>query len=147
MLKLRKNRKGFTLIELIVVIAILAILAIIAVPRLAGFTDKAKEANDKELASIVAHSIATLIASGDIKVDADGGTVVIDNTATEILPLLYSSADGVTKTSTDVAVTLKTLLDQLVGDDKLLQRADTATITVQSDGDVPVNLITYDWVR
>ncbi len=41
--KLRKNKKGFTLIELIVVIAILAILAAIAIPRFVGTTDLAKD--------------------------------------------------------------------------------------------------------
>lgn len=46
MLKLRKmlkkNRKGFTLIELIVVIAILAIIALLAIPRFLGTLDNAR---------------------------------------------------------------------------------------------------------
>jgi len=44
MFKLRKNKKGFTLIELIVVIAILAILAAVAVPVILGVVGDA-EAN------------------------------------------------------------------------------------------------------
>ena len=40
---LRKNKKGFTLVELIVVIVILAILAAILVPTLSTYVDKAKE--------------------------------------------------------------------------------------------------------
>lgn len=43
---IRKNRKGFTLIELIVVIAILAILAAIAIPAFSGTLSKAKERAD-----------------------------------------------------------------------------------------------------
>ena len=34
--KIKKNNKGFTLVELVVVIAILGILAAIAVPRFTG---------------------------------------------------------------------------------------------------------------
>ena len=40
--KVRKNKKGFTLIELIVVIAILGILVLLAAPRFLGYT---KDAN------------------------------------------------------------------------------------------------------
>lgn len=44
--KLRKDNKGFTLVELIVVLVILAILAAILVPALLGYIDDAK---DKEI--------------------------------------------------------------------------------------------------
>ncbi len=40
---MKKNNKGFTLVELIVVLVILAILAAILVPALLGWIDKAKE--------------------------------------------------------------------------------------------------------
>lgn len=43
MKKMRKDNKGFTLVELIVVIVILAILAAILVPALLGYIDKAKQ--------------------------------------------------------------------------------------------------------
>lgn len=38
---IRKNKKGFTLVELIVVIAILAILALILIPAISGYVTKA----------------------------------------------------------------------------------------------------------
>ena len=143
MLKLRKNKKGFTLIELIVVIAILAILAIIAVPRLAGFRDRAEIANDKELASIVAHSVATLIASGDIK--AQAGTVVVTNSAT--VPLLVYTPTTVVNNATPAvaydAASLYTKLSTLVGTITNLKHITSATIVINADGEVPVSAITY----
>jgi prepilin-type N-terminal cleavage/methylation domain-containing protein len=56
---MRKNRKGFTLIELIVVIAILAILAAIAIPTFTSITNKAND--NVKVAN--ATSIATAINS------------------------------------------------------------------------------------
>ncbi|MEG2717271.1 MAG: prepilin-type N-terminal cleavage/methylation domain-containing protein, partial [Eubacterium sp.] len=40
--KLKKNQKGFTLVELIVVLVILAILAAFTIPAMLGFVDDAR---------------------------------------------------------------------------------------------------------
>ena len=45
---MKKNNKGFSLVELIVVIAIMAILAAVAIPTFAGFIDKANEAANED---------------------------------------------------------------------------------------------------
>ncbi|SHF42893.1 general secretion pathway protein G [Caldanaerobius fijiensis DSM 17918] len=44
MVKNVHNNKGFTLVELLVVVAIIAILAAVLVPRLLGYTDRARQA-------------------------------------------------------------------------------------------------------
>jgi len=65
MSKFRKKlveNKGFTLIELLVVIAILGILAAIAVPRLTGFTDRARRANLEASGQTVRSNVELYIA-------------------------------------------------------------------------------------
>ncbi len=57
LLKLKKNKKGFTLIELIVVVAIIAILAAIAVPQFAGMQKVARQGVANADASAVAGAI------------------------------------------------------------------------------------------
>lgn len=57
---LRKNKKGFTLVEVIVVLVILAILAAILVPSLTGYIDKANQR------AIVAETRACVMAAQTI---------------------------------------------------------------------------------
>jgi prepilin-type N-terminal cleavage/methylation domain-containing protein len=54
---IRKNRKGFTLIELIVVIAILAILAAIAIPAFSNTLTNAKLKTDQASARVIASAV------------------------------------------------------------------------------------------
>ncbi len=51
--KMKKNNKGFTLVELIVVLVILAILAAILVPTLLGYIDQARSEKDFSTAQTV----------------------------------------------------------------------------------------------
>ena len=96
MLKLRKNKKGFTLVELIVVIAIMAVLAGtvagVTVSQLNKQTDNANKTQAKK----VADHIASLIIEGDYYIatsgDNTGKFVKKGDTADPLTPADVTSA-------------------------------------------------------
>lgn len=84
--KLKKNQKGFTLVELIVVLVILAILAAFTIPAMLGFVDdaraKAAVAQGRE-AHVAAQSATTSAATVDANIDkgdTPATTAIINNT-------------------------------------------------------------------
>jgi len=58
------NNRGSTLIEILVAITILSILVIIAIPRLSGFTDRARRTSDQQTVAIIANGIAGACQTG-----------------------------------------------------------------------------------
>ncbi|MEA4890468.1 MAG: prepilin-type N-terminal cleavage/methylation domain-containing protein [Clostridiaceae bacterium] len=109
---IRRNRKGFTLIELIVVIAILAILAAIAIPAFTNIQDtsrvKADAATAAEICSaarvqeadtgtaIVAGDPATVISADYIKVTKpqNGPSFAISGGGTSKYVVKWTPATG-----------------------------------------------------
>jgi len=65
MKKLKKNKKGFTLIELIVVICILGILAAIAIPAYSTYKNNAAIASDKATCKVIYDAALMVYATGD----------------------------------------------------------------------------------
>lgn len=57
MKKIKKTKKGFTLVELIAVIAILAILGAVLIPRIGGYQQKARKSNLQSSAKTIINAI------------------------------------------------------------------------------------------
>lgn len=88
--KLKKNKKGFTLVELLVVLVILAILAAAVIPSMMGFIDKAKE----ESASAECRS-ALLAIDVELNEEYGLGTTLAAGTAYDATSDLVKNANTI----------------------------------------------------
>lgn len=127
LLKKRNGNKGFTLIELIVVIAILAILALLIVPRMLGFTDRAKVSADTAASKTITTAVAALMSDNTLTITTAGtdATITIPNhTATSVF--VVSNLDQ------DAAAT-KTAVEKMIGTTYKAQAAGKTGFLVTID--------------
>lgn len=88
---MKKNKKGFTLVELVIVIAVLAILAAIAVPAIGGAITKANAARDESQAQSIETAIKYYISLKETDSTITGNTV-----ADALTKSGMNAADGTT---------------------------------------------------
>ena len=78
---MKKNNKGFTLVELIVVLVILAILAAILTPALIGYIDRARAEKDYSTAQTIRVAAQAAIDQAYGRGTTCGGTTGINSIA------------------------------------------------------------------
>lgn len=91
---LKKNEKGFTLMEMLIVVAIIAVLVAIAIPTFTSSLNKAKAATDA--ANIRAGYASTMMTI--LQADLDSDPITSDKT-------YYLKADGTVTETKPTAVT------------------------------------------
>jgi len=94
---MKKNNKGFSLIELIIVIAIMAILVAIIAPNLTKYLAKSKRNTDKKNADEIAAQIQTAINDYESQENASpigNGTVTFAGTTPESATWSNGSTGG-----------------------------------------------------
>jgi type IV pilus assembly protein PilA len=69
----KKNNKGFSLVELIVVIAIMAVLVGVLAPQFMGYVTKSKKSTDVKNGQEIASAISVAMADDSITISATGG--------------------------------------------------------------------------
>ncbi|MCI9977921.1 prepilin-type N-terminal cleavage/methylation domain-containing protein [Clostridioides difficile] len=157
-MKLRKNKKGFTLVELLVVIAIIGILAVVAVPALFSNINKAKVASVESDYSSV-KSAALSYYSDENKLPADASKLDVFESYMESIPTKADIGGSYELTVTgnklalkidDVTLT-KAQMDKLIsdiGEDKIFtdSKLTTALNTTEKAGvkNTPIYLVLID---
>lgn len=125
-MKLKNNKKGFTLVELVIVIAVIAILAAVLIPTFGGVINNARESAAKQEASSLKTGILVEYAE-------KGGF--------EDYCVEYANEDGATYTLADpiVAGGEATFGDYISGEDiEITITADSITYTTATGYDVVI---------
>lgn len=148
-MKLKKNKKGFTLVELLVVIAIIGILAVVAVPALFSNINKAKVASvESDYSSIKSaalsyYSDTNKIPTGDLttlesymeslpdKADI-GGKYKLIKVGNKLVLQIGTNDDGVTLTEAQSAKLLSDIGENKIYTDAALSNKLTASTKINN---------------
>ena len=107
---MKRQRKGFTLVELAIVIAILGILAVVAIPKYQGMVDEARSSAAKAQLGTVRSAIAISYAKNHGKFPNQTGSPDVFSTASSTIfadggtpSVEITKADGTVLSSANVA--------------------------------------------
>ena len=132
MLKNKKKKKGFTLIELIIVIAIIAVLAAIALPKFGDVRRKANISADIANAKQIQSAVALVIAEDKTSTDTETFVWGADGAANSIKSEAYAQLQSANIKS-KVDSTKSFVVKVVAGDIKVYVNANA------TDGQLTVN--------
>ncbi len=126
---MKKNNKGFTLVELIVVIAILGVLMAVLVPQYIQYVEKSKVGVDESYMGEVAHAAATEAALKGLE-----GEIVITFT---VSTGAYSITEPTVTPAVDIDADVKAIVPETAFGSKLYKTGTGAIkATVSASGAV-----------
>lgn len=109
MLRMFRNKKGFTLIELMIVVVIIGILAALAIPRFMRATTKSKQSEAKQILKQIYVMERSYRQEKDVYWIPAGGTVANAGAPTSFatigIEIMLSARYSYTLTSTDAGAT------------------------------------------
>lgn len=116
---LKKNEKGFTLMEMLIVVAIIAVLVAIAIPTFNSSLNKAKKATDE--ANVRAGYAAVMMKVLEASMDTTSTNTVADGT------VFYLLKDGTVDTTKTNVTADKAYTCQFTGEESAAGQTFTTT--------------------
>ena len=137
MKNLKKNNKGFSLVELIVVVLIIAIIAVALAPQVIKWVNEARNNTEKNQKATIKSALDTVvsdcIAAGkdiptSVTIDATGATVTVTGSGNKVGGSAAGTYTGTGNFDEKAAIALSDLKD-----------GKTYTVTIDSNYTVKVN--------
>lgn len=111
--EVKKNNKGFSLVELIVVVAIMAVLMVVLAPAMLRYVEKTRKQKDDSAADEVRSALQNALADNDVyeKVNTAVGTLSADTTDVIVVTIDSAGAISITTPAAGIAELLTEITD------------------------------------